>query len=173
MPKLALKYGSIAAAIMIAVIILPFWLRSPDELLAGMKWGERIGYATMLLAMGLVYFAIREYRERHGGGVLGFGKGLQVGTSVSLVAALVFGLATVALYTAMGPERIDAFMRLYMEYMAGEGATPEALAKALSDYEAQRQLWLNPWFQGLLMFATVLPIGLAVSLVSAWLLRRR
>ncbi len=174
--NIALKYGLIAAAVLIAAIILPFWFQNieaiasdPEAFKARMRWSEVVGYLTMLVAMGLIFFALREYRTRLGG-ALGFGAGLKLGALVSLIAATLFGAATAALYAAMGPEQTDAFMRLYMEHAAG--ADPAAQAKALADYEANRGMWLNPAFQAFIMFATVFPIGVLVSLVSAWWLRK-
>lgn len=170
MLKPALKYGLIAAAILIAVIILPFYWQDPERLSESMRRGEVVGFLTMALAMGLVYFAIREQRGRLGGRI-GFGVGILTGLLTSLVAATVFGLATVLLYTAMGPERTHEFMQMYVQHAAG--ADEQARAQALADYETHRHLFLSPWFNGLLMFATVLPIGLLLSLIFAWWLRRQ
>jgi hypothetical protein len=174
--NIAFKYGLIAAAVLIAVIILPFWFQNidaiaadPEAFKARMRWSEVVGYLTMLAAMGLIVFALREYRARLGGS-LGFAAGLKLGVLVSLIAASLFGVATAALYAAMGPEQTDAFMRIYMEHAAGPD--PAAQARALADYESNRGLWLNPAFQAFIMFATVLPIGVLVSLLAAWWLRR-
>ncbi len=170
MLKLALKYGLIAAAIMIAVIIVPFYWQDQDPaaLSERMKLGEIVGFLTMALAMALVYFALREQRSRLGGR-LGFWQGVLTGAATTMVAATVFGLATTLLYVAMGPERTYEFMQLYIQYSAG--ADEMARAQALAEFEANRGLWLSPWFNGALMFATVVPIGLLLTLISAWWLR--
>lgn len=171
MLKTAFKYGLIAAALMTAVIIIPFWLRDPERLLEQMGWGEVVGYATMIVALGLVFLALREHRGRAGS--LTFLGGLGLGLAVTAVAAAAFGLATTGLYYGMGPERTDDFMRAYVEHTAGSEASAEELARALTEYEGQRHLWLNPWFQGFVMFATVAGLGVVVSLLAAGLLRTR
>jgi hypothetical protein len=175
--KTAIKFGAIAGTIIIAAIIVPFWWQSVDAILAdpegfkaSMRRGEVVGYLSMLVAMSLVFFAMREHRNRQGGS-LRFLQGLKLGVLVTLIAATLFGLATGILYASMGVEQTDAFMRLYMEHAAGPDAA--AQAKALADYEANRDLWLNHWFQGFVMFATVVPIGVLVSLPSAWWHSRR
>jgi hypothetical protein len=177
MLKTAVKFGVISGAIIIAAIIVPFWWQSVDAILAdpegfkaSMRRGEVVGYLSMLVAMSLVFFAMREHRNRLGGS-LGFLQGMKVGVLVTLVSATLFGVATGIMYAAMGVEHTDAFMRLYMEHAAG--ADPVAQARALADYEANRDLWLNHWFQGFVMFATVVPIGVLVSLPSAWWHSRR
>lgn len=170
MKDVIMKYGLAAALVMSALVVVPFWLGDPSNVTEGLGLKEVLGYATMVVAMSLVFFAIREYR----GAVdrLTFARGFAVGAGVSLVAALGFGLATVALYAfLMSPEQIDTFMRAYVEQAAGAG--PEAVAGALQQYEANRHLWQNPWFQGLVMFGTVLPIGLVATTISALVLRSR
>lgn len=173
MRTIMLKYGFIAAAIMTAVIILPFAIRDPENLLENMGWGEVVGYTTMIVAMSLIFFALKEHRERNLGGVMRFRTGLLTGLAVTLVAALLFGLATAGLYAWMGPERTDEFMHAYIRYSAGADASPQELAEAMASYEAQRNLWLNPFFQGFVMFGTIVPIGLVISLISAAVLRPR
>ncbi len=42
-----------------------------------------------------------------------------------------------------------------------------------AQYEAAREWFVNPWFQGAVMLGTVLALGLVVVLVSAMILRRR
>lgn len=170
MRNVIVKYGITAALVMGALMIVPFWLGGPSKATEGLGLKEVLGYATMVVAMSLVFFAIREYRSAVDR--LTFVRGFAVGAGVTLVAALGFGLATVLLYAVlMSPEQIDGFMRAYVEQSAG--ADSEAVATALQDYEANRHLWQNPWFQGLVMFGTVLPIGLMASTVSALILRSR
>lgn len=167
--KTVMKYGSIAGGVLAAVLIAPWFFRDQDAMLESMRLGEIVGYTTMLVATGLVFFALREHRARNLGGVMPFRTGLLTGIAVSAVAAGLFGLATVVLYAWMGPERTHAFMLAYVEYSAGTG-DPET---AMVQYESMRHLWANPWFQGFVMFATVFPIGVVWSLVSAALLRSR
>lgn len=171
MLKIGFKYGLIAAALMIAVIVVPFWLQTPERRIAQMGWGEIVGYATMIVALALIFFALREQRNR--AGTLPFRSGLALGLMVTAIAAAIFGVATMGLYAAMGPDETDAFMRAYVEHKAGAAGNGEQPALVRAEYERNRHLWLNPWFQGFLMFATVAALGAVVSVLAAWLLRSR
>lgn len=173
MRKIVFKYGVIAGGLMIAVMLAPFYLQDAEEMTANMRLGEIVGYAVMIVAMGLVFFAVREHRDRNLGGVMPFRTGLLTGLAVTAVAATLVGLATTAGTVWIGPERTHEFMLAYVEYSLGADAPPEAVAAAIKEYEASKALWLNPWFQGFVMFATVVPIGLVMSLVSAAVLRPR
>jgi hypothetical protein len=173
MRNLVLKYGGLIAAILTVVMLVPLAFQSTDEMIANMELGEIVGYATMIVAMGLVYFALREHRNRNLGGVMGFRTGFLTGLAVSAVAALLFGAATALLYAWLGPDRTHEFMQAYVIHSLGPSATPDDVSAALAAYESQRGLWGNPLFQGFVMVATVFPIGLVVSLVSAAALRAR
>lgn len=160
MLSLSIRYGLIIGAGISALMLVPFYMLSPDERIAGMGSSEIVGYAIMVAAACLIFVALWEQRRREG--MLGFGAGLSLGLGVSGVAALVFGLATTLTYYAMEPAEVDAFMRAYVEHSGG----------SLEDYEEQQHLWLNPWFQGFIMAATIALIGAVVSLVAAAVMRR-
>lgn len=167
MRNLVLKYGGLIAAILIAVMLVPLAFQTTDQMIANMDLGEIVGYTTMIVATGLIFFALREHRNRNLGGVMSFRTGFLTGLAVSAVAAVLFGLATALFYAWIGPERTHEFMQAYVV------ARSEDASAALAAYESQRGLWGNPLFQGFVMFATVFPIGLVMSLVSAAVLRAR
>jgi hypothetical protein len=171
MLKTVLKYGLIAAALMIAVIILSFWWQGVDRVIERMDMRAVVGYATMVVALGLIFFALREDRSRVG--ELPFARGLGLGLAITGVASGLFGLATVALYAAIGPGETDRFLRAYVEHGAAQSGDAEAVIAAVADYEAGLHLWLNPWFHGLVMFITVALLGVVISLLASWLLRTR
>lgn len=160
MLKLSIRYGLIIGVVIGAVMLVPFYLLTTDERIARMDSAEIVGYGIMIAALCLIFVALWEQRRRHG--TLSFAGGLGLALGVTGVAALVFGLATTLTYSLMGAAEIDAFMRAYIEHSGG----------SLDDYEQQRRLWLNPWFQGLIMAVTVALIGAIVSLIAALVMRR-
>src|ERR1044071_7945414 len=52
-----------------------------------------IGYASMLLALSLVFVGIRNYRNKYNGGVISFGKAFRVGLLMVLIASTIFVVA--------------------------------------------------------------------------------
>lgn len=167
MRNLVLKYGGLIAAILTAVMLVPLAFQTTDEMIANMELGEIVGYTTMVVAMGLIFFALREHRNRNLGGVMTFRTGFLTGLAVSAVAAVLFGLAAALFYAWLGPERTHEFMQAYV------AAKADDVPAELATYESQRGLWGNPLFQGFVMFATVLPIGLVMSFAAAAVLRTR
>ena len=155
------RLGLIAGAILCVLMFAPILLVGPDP--AWMEVGEVVGYASMVLAMSATYFAMRAERRQHG--ALSFGRAFRTGIAVSLVASLLFGLATWAFYAMMG----DALPQAIYEFYAGQAAGD---AGRLAQLESMKGLLFNRPLQAAVMFATVFLIGLVESLIGAWIVSR-
>lgn len=164
-----LKYGLLAGVVVNVLMFGPIVVfgERPDWI----RYGEIVGYSAMVLTMTLTYFAMRHERARLGG-FLSFSRGLGVGTGVTAVASLLFGLATYAFYWIVGDRFPQKLWDHYVAQIQGSGADPASIARQLAEMEQMRPLFFSYAFQAALMFATLFLIGLAVSLVSAALLRR-
>lgn len=124
------------------------------------RTAEVIGYISIFISLSFVFFGIRAYREEKNGGVISFGKAFQVGLIITLFPSIAFGLYTIGLFLFQG----DEMMEYYMKNM------PESDRQ---QFEANPELFSNPFFQGIIMFLTVFIIGLVISLISAWILKRQ
>lgn len=170
MKAVILKYGLLAGIVVNGLMFGPIAVfgERPDWF----RYGEIFGYSAMVLTMTATYFAIRHARSQQDG-PFGFSRGLAIGVGVTAVASFLFGVATYAFYRIMG----DGFpQRLWDHYVAeirGSGADATTVARQLAELESMRPLFFNYAFQAAVMFATLFLIGLAVSLVSAVILRRR
>ena len=136
-----------------------------------MKAGELIGYSAMLLCLSATFFAMRAERQRRPS--MRFGALLATGVGVSLVAGLVFGLASWLAFTAWGAAGVDALMQYYAGQLREAGGSPEQLAQGLRELEAMRPVLENRPLQGAVMAATVFVVGVAESLLGAWYWSRR
>ena len=124
----------------------------------GLSFGtqEVIGYATILVSLSLVYFAMRHFRDTVNHGVLSFGKALGIGLLISAFAAL--GVAVVDwIYTSfINPD----FFADYTRMMEEQGRGDEVMQ-------------MSSGLLAAVMFFTVFIIGIIVSLVSALILQRK
>ena len=77
MKKIVLTFGLISGAIVsgMFLITLPFH----DAI--GFDRALILGYTSMVLAFLLIFFGVRSYRDNIGGGRVGFGRALAVGSS--------------------------------------------------------------------------------------------
>src|SRR5215210_8579992 len=87
MTKIVLIFGLISGAIAATLmwILMGFVNKGSINFDNGMIWG----YATMIIALSLVFFGVKSYRDNNGGHIT-FLKGLQVGTLISLISAVCY-----------------------------------------------------------------------------------
>lgn len=168
MKKLAMIYGLSGAAVMMFGVMLPFWIWGTDMELGD---GEIFGYLSMTLALTAIYFGIRKYKSELNDS-LSFKRAFVFGTWVNFVAAVAFGIFSFVLYTWIMPD----FLQTYLEHSvvlieSNPELSPEEVEAELSYIRDNQSLWLHPGFNGLLMFGTVFPIGLVMTVIFSWVLR--
>lgn len=151
MKKYTIRYGLYSATLLIILFALT-WVIGGTSL--GYRTSEVLGYLSMLLALSLIFFGIRTYKNEHLGGRISFGRAFKMGALTALIPALGFFLYTIVFFKVAGPE----FTAYALENM------PEEQKEQMA---GNMDLFLNPVFQGAIMFLTVFFMGLLVSLVAA------
>jgi len=169
MKEIAYKYGAVSAGIMIVPMVIPMLIWGTEFDLELAEW---LGYISMILAMLGVYFGTRSYRDHALDGNISFGKAFASGVLISLVAALIFGIFTVFLYKFVLTDFADKYMDYSIEKIREGGAAADEIARQIAEVNENRKLWRNPFFNGLVMFATVFPIGAIIALISAAVLKK-
>lgn len=117
---------------------------------------EVLGYLTILVSLSFVYFGIRHFRDKVNNGKLPFGKGFLIGVLITLFTAIGIAIADYIYTTAIYPEFFDDYAKMMRE----QGFTGE-----IPDY--------GSGFMALIMYLTVVLIGLVVSLIASLILKRR
>ena len=168
MKKVVLTFGLISGAVIAGLM----WL-----MLALMKAGFSshsllMGYATMVIALSLVFFGIKSFRDNNGGKITFF-KGLQIGILISLISALCYGISWEAYYRTSGSEFMQQYSTQYIEQMRANGSTEDEVAKAQKEMDRMGEMYKNFSFRFGLTLMEILPVGVIVTIISAGLLRKR
>ena len=169
MLRIGLIYGLIAGAIVVGLGTLVFRLSGGFD----HAYGELFGYATMLVALSMVFFGIRQYRRQQEEEHFTFGQGLQVGLLISLVAAVIYVASWMIYYNSGGgQEMMDGYFQQQVEQVqqSADLSSDEKEAK-LAEMEGFRESYGNPLVMAGFTFLEIFPVGLLVSLLAAWLLR--
>jgi len=133
---------------------------------------EVIGYATMVVSLSFIFFAIRHYRDKENNGVVTFKQALKIGVLISLIVALVFGIIDVIYIEFVNPEFMAEY---YTHYVAEYKSTLSAaeFQEKLKELEAQKELFSSTFMSFLLMSMTVFVLGFIISLISTIFLQRK
>lgn len=158
--RLILTHGTIAGLIAGVLASLSATLLAhqiPDG------WSMAIGYTIMLLALSLIFVAVK--RRRDEAGAIGFWAALAMGLAITLVASMLYALCWEATLAMIGGP--DAFIDGYAAALRRGGAT----AEQLRGVEEMRVGYRNPLMRLPLTMTEIAPVGVLVSLVTAGLLR--
>ena len=165
---IVLRYGAIAG-VLVGTPLFLLTVVVGDHLPA--PWGAVVGYLTMLIALSTVFVAIKRYRDRELGGVIGFWRAFALGLGISCVAGVIYVLVWEAAMVAAGLDFGAAYSHALIEHKKAAGVSGEALAKFVAEMEQFQRDYANPWFRLPMTFTEIFPVGVIVSLVAAGLMR--
>jgi hypothetical protein len=168
MNRLILKYGLIAGLI---VGLELFGVTVAFDGHGPMPWGAVLGYLSMLVALSLVFVAVKTRRDRDLGGVIGFWPALGMGLAITVVASVLYVAAWEAALAVTQMDFGADYAKLIVEQQRAKGVSGEALAKVAAEMETFRVQYANPLYRIPMSFAEIAPVGVLVSLVAAGLLR--
>lgn len=171
MKKTILVFGLLAGAVVSGLMGLTMLLAKGNP--SHFEWGMVVGYASMLLAFTLIFFALRSYRERHRAGRLTFGEGFRIGLGIAVIASLAYTLTWAVLYKTAFPEYPREYTKYLIDKMRAEGKPAAEISAAQADLDrmfADYDTW--PVLLGY-TFLEIFPVGLVVALVCALVLKRK
>ena len=174
MRKVVLTFGLIAGAVISVymVIQMSLWAKGVISFDAGYV----VGYAGMVIALSMVFFGIKSYRDNYLNGAIKFLKGLQVGLLISLVASLMYA-ATWEVYYQTNDEIRNTFMDKYTDHliskMKNEGASQAEMDQKTKEMTDMKEMYQNPLIRFVMTLAEIFPVGILITLLSAAILKRR
>lgn len=170
MNKTILTYGLISGAV--AAVLMTgnalYFCNSLDH-----KNGELFGYAGILLSMLFVYFGTRAYRDQKMPAGLSFSEAFKVAILIAVISCLCYVVAWLIVYPTLMPDFMDKFIEQTLAKLKESGATPEQISQEAAKMEEMKVMYRNPLFRAAITFLEPFPVGLLVSLVSSFLLKRK
>jgi len=170
MKKIVITFGLISGVIAAALM----WLLVTLLLSKALDFdnGEIFGYATMIVALSMVFFGVKSYRDNNGGHI-GFWKAVQVGVLISLVSAVCYAASWELYYPTKGGEFLQQYTSHYIEKMKQEGTPPEEIEATSKEMDGFVEMYKNPVIRIAMTLMEILPVGIIVSFICAALLRRK
>lgn len=169
MRKTILKYGLISGLLCAAMMAIA----TPLEDRVGYNHGYYIGYTLIVLSFLLVFFGIRSYREQESGGQITFTKAFAVGISITLITCVFYVLTWEIIYFNFTPDFMDKYAAFLVQKAHASGMSAAALQAQLAQIEKMKVLYNNVFYNAALTFLEPFPVGLAITLLSAAVLRKR
>jgi hypothetical protein len=170
MRKVVLTYGILAGVIIAVLMVISGTLASGYEENA---YSMVLGYATMIISLSMIFFAVKSYRDNYSGGWVTFGKGFLIGIYVSLIAS-VFYVVGWEIYSSIAmPDWADKYAQHAIDAVKKSGASDAAILQKTKDMADFKEMYKNPLVRYGMTFLEIFPVGIVISLVSAAILRRK
>lgn len=174
MRKIVFTYGLLAGAIVSLFMVIGLILMEKD--VVTFEGGELLGYATMVIALSMIFLGIKSYRDNHQKGALKFGKGLQIGALITLIGSLIYATVWETYYQS-SPEVQTSFISKYtertLEKMKAKGASQAELDQKAREMAGMAEMYKNPLIRFGFTMLEILPVGILITLICAAVLRRK
>lgn len=158
--------GIISTSMFIGQIILG---KTDHDIENGMLYG----YTLMILAFSLIFVGTKTIRDKHGDGTISFGRAFRIGLYITLIASTIYVLVWMVDYFVFIPDFAEKYGAKMVQQLKVSGASAEEIAKKTAEMDKFSQMYKNPIFNALITYSEIIPVGLLVSLISAWLLKRK
>lgn len=132
-----------------------------------------LGYTSMVLSFSLIFIGIRQYRDKFSGGIITFGKAFRIGLYISLLGSTIYVLLWLISYYFFFPDFAEKYATLMQLQMKADGAPPAEIAREMAEMAKMSAWFKNPFFNILITYSEILPVGLLISLIAAALLKKR
>lgn len=137
------------------------------------KNGMLYGYTLMILAFTFIFVGTRITRDKYNGGVISFGKAFRVGLYITLIASTVYVIVWLIDYHFFIPDFWEKYEAHVLDRLKAAGAPASKIASQAAEMERNREMYKNPLFNALIAYSEIVPVGLLVSLISSWILKKK
>ena len=173
MTKNIIIYGLIAGIVVSALMLSSVNYLSHCEGSVDYDTSMLIGYASMLIAFSLVFVGIRNYRDKYNEGVISFGKAFKIGIMIVLIASTIYVVAWLIDYFLFIPDFTEKYSAHMLDKLKASGASQIEIDKQTKEMANFARMYKNPFFNAMMTYVEILPVGLIVTAISSLILKRK
>jgi len=170
MKKIVIVYGLIAGLIVSILMVITQPLI--DQEFLNYDSGMFVGYATMVLALAMVFVGVKRYRDQVLGGVISFGKAFVAGLLITIIASVMYAVTWDIYYRVAASDFGEKYASHYLEKMEKEGASAEEISSMRIEMENFNEMYQNTFIRFGITSMEILPVGIFISLLCAAILRK-
>ncbi|GAB5527708.1 MAG: hypothetical protein Roseis2KO_55800 [Roseivirga sp.] len=152
MKKFVIRYGIIGGLTSMVLGLLNWFLIAKTLGFGASQW---VGYLSIVVSLMCVPLGIKYYRDKLNNGVVSMGQSFRIGMGITLVASVIMFIYSMLFFIIAGSD-FDQW---------------KDQAAAQDQVNDVPEFATTFWFQGLIMFLTVLLIGFIVNLINSLVLK--
>lgn len=171
MKKVIITYGLIGGVIVSVIMLGSHPLL--EKGIINYDSGMLIGYSSMVIALSMVFFGVKSYRDQHSGGAISFWQGVKIGMLITLVASIMYALTWEVYFNTAASDFTEKYTQHYIDKMVKEGASQAEIDEKRAEMADFGELYKNPLIRFGVTLMEILPVGVIITFLSAALLRKR
>lgn len=170
MKKIVMVFGGLSG------LIISLWL------VIGIAWcygsgnfegSMLLGFASMFVAFSLVFVGVKRYRDKYNRGIISFGRAFKIGLYITLVASTMYVLTWLIDYYVFIPDFMDKYAAHEISKAQSSGVSTAEIAAKVKEINMMKEMYKTSVMVILLTYLEVFPIGLIVSVLTAWIVKRK
>ena len=171
MKKNILVFGSIAGVIVATFMAISMAFFSADSNHG--SGAMAIGFASMAVAFSFVFVGIKNFRDKQNAGVVTFGQAFVLGLMISLLASTIYVLTWAVEYHFFLPDFMEKYSDMQIRQLKESGLTGAELEASISSIQSMAEQYHNPFLFTVYTYLEILPVGILITLISAFILKRK
>src|SRR5258706_246672 len=142
MQRIIVIYGLIAGAIISAMLVITQPMLSQG--IINYDNGMIVGYTSMVIALSVVFFGIKTFRDQQGKGTISFGTAFKIGILITLIASLMYAASWEIYYNAVGSDFMEKYTSYHIKKLQESGATAEKIEATQKEMTEFAEQYKNP-----------------------------
>lgn len=169
MKKTTVTFGLISGGIMSAMMVVTGLIGKN----MGFDKAEILGYSTMVLAGILIFVGVKSYRDKMNDGIISFGKAFKIAMLIVVVSSVVYVATWMILFNTVFKDFMEQYAAAMVEKAKASGLSAEQLAAKKEEMLKYKELYKNPFFRAAITFMEPLPVGVIMSLIASFILKKK
>jgi hypothetical protein len=132
------------------------------------KGNDVLGYTVLIIIFSVMYLGMRKYRNEHLEGKISFLNAFKTGAWICFIASTIYVVIGLLYYYLFIPDFVDVFSEVVIRNSPAEEV--DAVTAQMANF---KEMYKNPLFAILISYIEVLPLGMIVALVSAFVVKRK
>lgn len=165
-----IKFGSISGLIFSAMVILMVILEGGT---GNFESGQGLNYLFMVAGYSMVFFGIREYRDKKLNGAISFNAAFRTGLLIVITGAVFYTLTWVIYQHYVDREFTDRYTEFVIDKIKSGNKSPEQIESEIDAFTKNMQEYNGPFTRGMYTFLEIFPLGLLISVLCALLMRKK
>lgn len=165
-----IKFGLISGLIFSAMVIIMIILEGGT---GNFESGQGLNYLFMITGYSMVFFGIREYRDKKLNGIISFNAAFRTGLLIIVTGGLLYTFTWIFYQYYVDIQFTERYSKYIIERIKSGEKNPEQIEKEVETFKNNMAEYNSPLTKSIYTFLEIFPLGLLISVLCALLMRKK